>query len=223
MIKTLFPALLCAAVFATAADLQTVLSKMDQAAPKFTGMTADLTRVAYTKVIDDKSTDTGTMKLRRRGKDIDVLLDITAPDPQMVAISGKKAEKYFPKMKTVQEYDLGKYKGVVDQFMLVGFGTTGKDLAANYEVKFAGEESVAGQKAYKLEMIPNSPKMKESFRRLELWVTQDGAYPVQQRFVQPSGDYHLATYSNVKLNPPMTDEDLRLKLPKGVKREFPQK
>jgi outer membrane lipoprotein-sorting protein len=72
-------------------------------------------------------------------------------------------------------------------------------------------------------MIPNSPKMKESFRRLELWVTQDGAYPVQQRFVQPSGDYHLATYSNVKLNPPMTDEDLRLKLPKGVKREFPQK
>ena len=48
-------------------------------------------------------------------------------------------------------------------------------------------------------------------------------FSVQQRFVAPSGDYNLATYSNVKLNPPMTADDLKLKLPAGVKREFPQK
>jgi outer membrane lipoprotein-sorting protein len=86
-----------------------------------------------------------------------------------------------------------------------------------------GDESVGGVKAHKPELAPNSPKMKESFRQLELWVAQDGGYPVQQRFIQPSGDYHLATYSNVKLNPSLTDADLKLKLPSGVKREYPQK
>jgi outer membrane lipoprotein-sorting protein len=222
----LLSALSVAILFGTAmfaADAQSVLALMDQAAPKFTGMTGDLTRVAYTKVLDDKTTESGTMKLRRKGRELQVLLAITKPDPQTVAFGGKKAEKYFPKLKTVQEYDLGKYKGVVDQFLLVGFGTSGRDLSANYAVKYSGEESVGGVKAYKLELVPNSPKMRESFRGLELWVAHDGGYPIQQRFVQPSGDYHLATYSNVKLNPPLTDGDLKLKLPSGVKREYPQK
>lgn len=221
----LYTAFLCAFSLspAFAADLDSVLAKMDAAAPKFSAMSADLVRTSYTKVLDDKSTETATMKLRRKGRDIQVLIDITKPNPQTVAFAGKKAEKYFPKLNTVQEFDLGKYKGVVDQFMLVGFGTTGRDLAANYSVKYAGEETVAGQKAYKLELVPKSSKMKENFSRLDLWVVEDGTYPVQQRFVQPSGDYNMATYSNVKLNPSLTDDDLKLKLPKGVKREYPQK
>ena len=49
-----------------------------------------------------------------------------------------------------------------------------------------------------------------------------GAYPVQQKLIQPSGDYYLFTYSGVKLNPQLTDEALKLKLPKGVKRQRAQ-
>jgi hypothetical protein len=33
----------------------------------------------------------------------------------------------------------------------------------------------------------------------------------------------LITYSDVKWNPSLTDEAVTLKLPKGVKREFPQR
>jgi outer membrane lipoprotein-sorting protein len=58
---------------------------------------------------------------------------------------------------------------------------------------------------------------------LEMWVSEAGGYPVQQKFVQPSGDYHLFTYQDVKINPPLADEAFRMKLPKGVKREFPQR
>jgi outer membrane lipoprotein-sorting protein len=208
---------------ACAATADSLLAKMDAVAPKFTGMTADLTRVSYTKVLDDKSTETASMKLRREGRDIQVLIDITKPNPQTVTFGGRKAEKYYPKLNTVQEFDLGKNKGVVDQFLLVGFGTSGKDLKANYDVKYVGEETISGQKTHKLELTPRNQKMKENFRLLELWVSEDGSYPVQQRFIAPSGDYNLATYSNVKLNPTLAAADLKLKLPQGVKREYPQK
>lgn len=212
---------ICASVRATSTEV--VLGKLDQAAPKFTGMTADLNRVSYTKVLDDKATEKGAVRLRKAGRELHVFIEFATPDPKIVAVRGRKAEMYLPKLKTVQEYDLGKQSDLVDQFLLVGFGTTGRELQANYSIKYAGEETVAGQKAWKLELLPQSAKLKEKLRRLEIWIAENGAYPVQQMFLQPSGDYYLFTYSNVKLNPALTDEDLKLKLPKGVKREFPQK
>ncbi|HYO82136.1 MAG TPA: hypothetical protein VES20_12095, partial [Bryobacteraceae bacterium] len=87
----------------------------------------------------------------------------------------------------------------------------------------AGEETVAGQKTHKLELTPQTANIKDKLRRVDLWISDESAYPVQQRFLQPSGDYYLVTYSGVKVNPALTEEALRLKLPKGVKREYPQK
>jgi outer membrane lipoprotein-sorting protein len=202
------------------ASLDDVLGQMDQSAPKFTGLAADLTRVTYTKVIDEKQTESGTILLKKQGpRELQVLIDFTKPDAKTVSFRGRKAEMFYPKLNTVQEYDVGKQRGLVDQFLLVGFGTTGKELKANYALKYAGDETVAGQRVHKLELTPSSAQIKEKLQKLELWIADSGAYPVQQKFIQPSGDYYLFTYSGVKLNPPLTDEALRLKLPKGVKRE----
>jgi outer membrane lipoprotein-sorting protein len=110
----------------------------------------------------------------------------------------------------------------VDQFLLVGFGS-GRDLKSSYAVKYAGEETIAGQRAHKLELIPEAASIKDKLRRVDLWISDSDAHPVQQRFLQPSGDYYLVTYSGVKVNPALTEDALKLNLPKGVKREYPQK
>ena len=215
------PLLFCIAIASQAAvSTEHVLGQMDQSAAKFTGLTADLTKVTYTKVIDEKSTESGPIMLKKQGpKDLQVLIDFTKPDAKTVAFRGRKAEVFYPKLKTVQEYDLGKQKGMMDQFLLVGFGTTGRDLKANYAIKYIGDETISGQRAHKLELTPNSAQIKDKLQKLELWMVESGAYPLQQKFIQPSGDYYLFTYSGVKLNPQLTDDSLKLKLPKGVKRE----
>jgi len=201
-----------------------ILNKLDQSAAKFVAMTSNLTRLTYTKVIDDKAVEEGTMALKKLGpRDLQVLIEFTKPDPRIVAFRGSKAEIYYPKLKSVQEYDLGKRTDLLDQFLLVGFGTTGKELKANYDVKYITDETVAGQKAHKLELLPNAKDRREKLQKLELWIAESGAYPVQQKFLQPSGDYYVFTYRDVKVNPQLGDESFKLKLPKGVKREFPQK
>ncbi len=44
------------------------------------------------------------------------------------------------------------------------------------------------------------------------------AYPIQQQFYEPSGNYRNVTYSNVKLNPSIKG-GLDLKLPPGAKKQ----
>jgi outer membrane lipoprotein-sorting protein len=206
-----------AAFGASAAD---VMAKLDQSAPKFTSMTANLTRLTYTKVIDDKSTEQGQISLKKSGpRDIQVLIEFVKPDTRTVSFRGRKAEILYPKLKTVQEIDLGKRTDLIDQFLLVGFGTSAQELQSNYSVKYVGEESIAGQKTHHLQLTPKRDKV----QAMELWIADTGGYPVQQKFVQPSGDYYLFTYQDVKLNPPLGDEAFKMKVPKGYKREFPQK
>jgi outer membrane lipoprotein-sorting protein len=213
-----------APVWAAAASVQDVLSRMDQSAAGFTSMSANLRSQTHTKVIDDTTEESGTIVLRKTGpKNMQVLVHFTKPDPRSVAFSGKKAEMFYPELNTVQEYNLSGHGSMVEQFMLLGFGATGRELAASYDVKLAGEEAVAGQKAAKLELTPKSAATREKLTKVELWIAEAGGYPVRQKFLRPSGDYTTFTYSEVKVNPPLSADALKLKLPKGVKRETPQK
>ena len=76
-----------------------VLAKLDQTAAKFTSMTATLTRLTYTKVIDDKSVEQGQIALRKLSpRDIQVLINFEKPDPRMVSFRGRKAEIMYPEI-----------------------------------------------------------------------------------------------------------------------------
>jgi outer membrane lipoprotein-sorting protein len=207
-----------------AATVQEVLSKMDQSASGFTTMSATLNKVTHTHVIDDNAEESGTIVLRKTApRNLQVLVRFTKPDDRTVAFGGKKAEIFYPKLNTVQEYNLSGHSSLIEQFMLLGFGASGRELAASYDVKLAGEETVAGKTAVKLQLTPKTDAAREKLKQVELWMAEGGAYPVQQKFLQPSGDYTVFTYSDVKLNPALGADALKLKLPKGVKRETPQK
>lgn len=215
--------LLCVTAVYGAPTADDVLAKMDQVAPSFTGMSSELRKLTYTKVIDDKAEEAGTFQLRKAKGGLQVLIDFTKPDPKVLAFQGKKAEIYYPKINTVQEYDLAKKSDLIEQFLLVGFGTTGKDLASNYSVKWIGAETVAGEKTSHLELTPKAASRREKLQKLDLWMAESGSYPVQQRFVAPSGDFTQFTYLSTKLNPPLSDAALQIKVPKNVKREKPLK
>jgi outer membrane lipoprotein-sorting protein len=209
---------------ATAETLEGVLKRMDQGAQGFKGMVANLKRVTHTAVLNDNSEETGTIRLKRSSaSDLKVRIDFTTPDQFTVVFRGRKLEKYFPKIQTVQEYDLGKQRQLVDQFLLLGFGTSGKELTRSYDIKFLGAAPANGQSAWHLELIPKSPEAREHLKKVDLWISAANGQPVQQTFHEPSGDYNIIAYSNVRLEPSLSDKVLELDLPKGVKREYPQK
>jgi len=204
-------------------SLESVLERMDRTAASFKTFSADLRSVAHTAVIDDDDVSTGTILVKRANRGMDMLMELTAPDRKSIAIHGQRAEIYLPKMKTIDEYDISRYRALFDQFLLIGFGTSGKELAQAYNMKVLGTDQVAGLQATRLELVPKSPEVLKNVKKLELWIPESADYPVQQKFYLAAGDYKLATYTNVRKNPPLSDSDLKLRAPKDAKREFPQK
>jgi outer membrane lipoprotein-sorting protein len=210
--------------FAAATNsLDSVLARMDRASASFRALSAEVTWTQHTAVINDDTVDTGTMLLKRTKHDIRMLVDLTTPNAKTVTLHGHKLEIYYPKMHEVDEYDVGQHGELLHQFLLIGFGTSGKEIAAAYNMKVLGSDTVAGQAALHLELVPKSAEVLKNLKKLELWIPEAETYPIQQKLFLAAGDYKLVTYRNVKLNPPLKDSDLELKEPKDTKRVFPQK
>lgn len=208
----------------TASTLDEALARLDKAAAGFRGLTASIKKTAYTAIIKDSAEESGKMTLfRPKAKDLRMLVEFEKPDVRAVSFQNRKIQVFYPKLMTVQEYDLGKQASLVDQFLLLGFGTSSKELKQSYDIKLTGEEILPGGKADRLELTPKSEEALKSVKRIEIWISQTDGITVQQKVHQPSRDYVLISYGDIKLNPAMTEDSVKLKLPKGVKKETPQK
>ena len=67
-------------------------------------------------------------------------VDFTAPDPQDYNLRETQVQEYFPKIKTLQVFDLDKHGEQLDQFLMIGFGTSGTELAKDYDVTCSGRK-----------------------------------------------------------------------------------
>lgn len=204
--------------------LDDAFARMDKTAQQFKGVAADMKRDVYTAVINDHAMDTGTIKVKReKSRDTRMLIELTSPDAKTVALDGSSVSVYLPKSKVVQVYDVGAKRGLVDEFLLLGFGAESAELKEKYDVTLIGTEKLGSADAWHLELIPKSKETQQHLKKAELWIVETTGLPAQQRLVTSStGDFMLITYSNVKFNPSLPDGALKLNLPKGVTVEHPR-
>lgn len=207
-----------------ASSLSELMQRLDQNAEGFRAMSAKIERIDYTAVLRDSSKETGEiMLLKKRPGSVAMRIDFTSPDVKQVSYADKKVQSYLPKINTVQIVDVGKIDGMISQGILIGFGTTAKEMQKAYSIKILGEEAILGKMATKLELIPkgDSPLMK--LKKIEVWLAVTDGYPLRQKLYQGSGDYNQVTYIDLKINPGITEQNLRLTLPKNVKKDYPAK
>jgi outer membrane lipoprotein-sorting protein len=222
-IVRLLAVILLAGLAARAEDLKAVFARIDREAGAFRSMTAHLKKSEFTAVLNDTTTEAGEVWIARAGRSLVMRTEIQQPEPRSIGFADSRAQIYYPKIRTVQIYDLGKQRSLIDQFLVLGFGSTSKELLLNYSVAAGGEEPVGGQPATRLELVPKSKQVLEQIKKIELWIPAGAGHPTQQKFHQGGGDYYLVTYSDVKINPNLPASAFRLTLPAGVKQEYPQK
>jgi outer membrane lipoprotein-sorting protein len=212
--RTLIPALLCLCASTTSAqtdpNLQKVLSQMDATAADFHTAQANFVWEQFFKVVNDKDTQKGTVYYRRSGKEIQMMADISDP-PKSVLFSDGKVQVYEPKLKRVTVYEAGKNREAVESFLVLGFGGSGRDMLKSFDVKYLGTEEVGGVKAAKLELVPKADRVRGIFAKIWLWIDPAHGISVQQQFFEPSGDYRLANYSDLKINQKIPDSSFKLK------------
>lgn len=208
-------------VVAQAGGLEDAFAAMDKTAQQFRSVSADIHRDIYTALIDEHEKDTGTLKARREKSHTMMLLEFQGPQPKSIELGNGKAIVYNPKSKIGDSYPIG--PGLVDQFLLLGFGSPSAEVRQQYEVTYLGTDKVDSAMAWRLQLIPKSPEELKYLRKAELWISQTTGLPVREKlYTSSSGDYYLVDYSNVKLNPSLSDKDVKLNLPKGVITEHPR-
>lgn len=205
-----------------------VEARMDKAAAGFKSMTAHVTSLVHTDVLNEDSTETGTVVMKKVSPgEVRGLIDFQKPDARTVAFEHRKLRIYYPKVNTVQEFDLGKHGEQLDQFFMIGFGTSGTALAKDYDVTVQPPDAVKGPEGIqtiRLRLIPKLAEAKDYVKQLELWIPVNGdPYPVQEKISAPNGDYRRITYTELKANQPLPADALQLKTKPGFKTETPGK
>jgi outer membrane lipoprotein-sorting protein len=221
---TVVALLTCALAWATVGQnrswtVNSVLHQMDESAKNFHSLSADVERTKVTVVVNDKSTETGTILVHADK----MLLDLKAPDARTILRTGDSLYLYNPGLKRVEEYNLGKNRAMVDEFLLLGFGTQGKSLERSYVVTLLGEPSLDDRKTIELELVPKSDEVRKQIARVDLWLDPASWLPVQQQFFETgSGDYSIVKYTHVVKNASISDSEFKPRWPKGTERVKPQ-
>lgn len=197
-----------------------VLKHMDREQGQFQSLTASIERTKVTIVVNDHSTESGQIEVRRDGK---MRIDLMTPDQKTILRDGDHIYVYTPKIRRVEEYDLGKRRDLVDQLLLLGFGTSGDSVKKSYLITMQGEDNLNGQRAVHLELTPRADDVRKQISKIDLWLNEANWLPIQQQLVETgTGDYSIIRYSNVARNVPIPDARFRPAWPKGVTRVKPQ-
>ncbi len=205
---------LAAPAQADAAPLEHVLMQMDTAAASFRSLEASFVWDRYEKVVNDTDTQKGRIFYRRQGAEIQMAADITdaaGKSSKTVLFSEGKIQMFEPITDQVTVYNAGKNRSEIESFLVLGFGGRGHDLLKSYDLKYLGGEKIDGVDTARLDLVPKSVKLRDTFSHILLWIDPARGISLQQQLFEPYGNYRLAHYTEIKLNQKLPDNAFKLK------------
>ncbi len=202
------------------ARLAKVLAQMDAASAKFVSAQAQFSWDQLTAVVSEHDVQKGTIAFRRGGsKGTMMVVHVTTEDgqpaPKDVLYKNGVLDLYQPSIKQETVVQSGGSRGQFESYATLGFGGSGKDLQAQWNVTYEGAETIGGTAVAKLALAPKQASANEMFSKVEIWIDPATATSLKQVFYTPGGDTRTALYSEIKMN--ATPENaFALKIPGGT-------
>ena len=184
-----------------AQDLKTVLSKLDASAANFRTVSADFQFDSIvTDPVPDKTIQKGTVYYSRRGNDFQIGAHINEengkPVPKTYTYAKGVFRLYEKLVNQVTTYKNDK----LSEYLLLGFGASGKELQKVWNITYAGQEKINGVMTDKLELIPKDPGARKNLPKVTVWMDTPHAVSLKQVFDQGEGQSRVCVYSNFKFN-----------------------
>jgi outer membrane lipoprotein-sorting protein len=188
---------------AHAEDLNSVLRKLDAAAANFRSTSADFKfESVMTDPIPETEVQTGAVYYERKSKSFSMAAHIQQVD-------GKPVQKtYMFSGGEMKLWEGGALNQVTtfaqankfESYLMLGFGASGKELEAKWDVKYDGDETVAGVKTAKLELVAKDPGVRKNIPKVIVWLDTARGISLKQYFDEGQGQSRTCTYSNIKVN-----------------------
>ena len=199
LVFAVIAALVPAAALGQNAGLQMILGQIDAASARFESAQADFTADTYTAVVQSHDIQQGTIAFRRAGGATEMVMHVKSDngDPSLkdVLYKNGQLDYYQP---TIKQETILKASSNYERYLTLGFGGSGRELAANWNIKYLGTETIDGVETAKLDLTPKTPS--DQFTHITVWIDPRRGVSLKQQVFQETGDWRTAVYSNIRLN-----------------------
>lgn len=191
-----------AALAAPQDDLKSVLERLNVAAANFHSTTADVEfDDITTDPIYDKDVFKGVVYYDRKGTAFRMGVHFSQhnrkPSTKAYTFVGGVLKVHESGSDQVNTYaQAGKW----ESYVMLGFGASGADLEAKWEIKLIGWETVAGVRTAELELVAKDPEVRKNLSKVTIWVDPDRAVSLKQVFTLSPTSSKVGLFSNFKLN-----------------------
>jgi outer membrane lipoprotein-sorting protein len=210
-----FPA--SAALAAPQDDLKSVLDRLNVTAENFHSASAE---VEYDSVETDPVPDTDVQKgvfyFERKNDAVNagVHFDMHNGKPSGKAYTyvGGTFKLFEPGVNQVTTHSgAGKYQS----YVILGFGASGKELEAKWDIKYLGAEMLSDGKGMvktaELELVAKDPAVRKTFSKVTIWVDPERAVSLKQVFTLSATSTWVGKYSNFRINQPLPGDAFSFK------------
>jgi len=211
-------------------ELARTLAQIDAVSAKFASFSAKFTQKRYLALLKEfEAPESGEFYYALDGgvggqnaKDgkapensVQMRHEVQSPIRRVTTVKGDTATIYQPTAKQAQVYNLGKRKNLV-QYLATGLGQTSAKLREQFQISYVGAETVGGAPCSVLALTPKSQSAAASVKSITIWFKKATGTPAQYKFLEPTGDYMLETFSEDKLNAKIPADKFEQKFPKGT-------
>ena len=201
------------------AQMEKVLGQLDVAATHFQSAQAEFAWDQYTAVVQSHDLQKGTIAFRRGSKSTAMVAHIRTdndqPSPKDVLFKDGEVRLYQPAIKQETILAAGANRQQYESYSTLGFGSSGHELSANWNISYAGAEKIDAVDTAKLDLTPKHPGPNNMFTHIMIWIDPVHSTSLRQQFYEPSGDVRTATYTGIRLNS-APDGMFALKVPSGT-------
>ncbi|MGF7180111.1 LolA family protein [Tunturiibacter psychrotolerans] len=197
---TLGPVTLSAVAQPKAGHLDEVLRQMDAASLKFQSAEANFQWDLYEKVVQQTTTQKGTIYFKKEAGKTVMGARVTSPSTKILEYRNGVLTLFDPGTDHETIITPKGNQAQMESFLTLGFGGSGKEMAKAWTISDLGDEMVNGVQTAKLDLVPKDPAVRNNCTHMTIWVDPVRGITLKQSFYMPSDDYRTAVYSDIKYN-----------------------
>lgn len=184
--------------------LKSVLAEMNAGSKAFRSTEASIQKHLFEKIVNDTTTESGTIYFLRNGGSTQVGAKFAPPNEQTYEYKNGTLTIYTAGTNQIKTYSAGKNQALAQTVLALGAGGSGSDLAANWTITDQGSEKMSdGSKLVeveKLDLVSKDASVRNTYTHITMWIDPLRDISLKQVAFAPSGDTDTTIYSNIRLN-----------------------
>jgi outer membrane lipoprotein carrier protein len=190
-----------------------LIRTIDEQQRKIETFSAQFNQKKETALVKKPLISSGRVKFKRPGL---IHWNYVEPERIEVAIDGQGIWIYYPGSFQAEKYSLGRNKRITQSLepLLAIFQKTFGQLSGDYAVDYKGLET---KFLHHFLLHPRDERTKNFLSAVDLWIDKTSGAIIRFKMVESNGDRLNLEFYNFQINPPLNDDDLKIKIPPSVR------